>query len=87
MPYFSAFILAWFLLKEFRLKNWRTTSLIAVSFCIGCIIPFIITAIGFACAGLWSKFIFWTFQYARQYVSIFPLRAAPGQFAGDLIYF
>src|SRR6202021_2816877 len=33
------------------------------------------------CAGLWSKFIFWTFGYAHQYVSLLPLQAAPGQFA------
>ncbi len=51
------------------------------AFCGGCILPLLITAIGFACAGLWGKFIFWTFQYAHQYVSIrLPLRATPAQF-------
>ena len=58
--FFPAFIMVWFLLKEFRPKNWRTPGLIAVSFCIGCGIPLLVTAIGFACAGLWSKFFFWT---------------------------
>jgi hypothetical protein len=52
-----------------------------ILFCAGCILPFLVTAIGFACAGLWHSFIFWTFQYAEQYVSMLPLRAAPGQFA------
>jgi 4-amino-4-deoxy-L-arabinose transferase-like glycosyltransferase len=78
--FFPAFILLGYLWKEFRRDNRRKTVLIILVFCGGCILPFLITAIGFACAGLWGKFIFWTFQYARQYVSILPLRAAPGQF-------
>ena len=50
-------------------------------FCAGCLIPFIATVVGFACVGLLHAFIFWTFQYARQYVSMLPLRAVPNQFA------
>jgi hypothetical protein len=78
--FFPAFILVWFLWKELRRDNFKKIAAVAATFCIGCIIPFLITAIGFACAGLWGKFIFWTFQYAHQYVSILPFRAAPAQF-------
>ena len=79
--FFPLFIFVWFLWDQFRRNALQKSVLIAVIFCIGCVIPFLVTAIGFACAGLWKPFIFWTFQYARQYVSMLPLGAAPGQFA------
>jgi hypothetical protein len=79
--FFPAFILVWFLWKEFRSDNRRESSLSILVFCGGCLFPFLITAVGFAGAGLWGKFIFWTFQYAREYVSMLPLAAVPRQFA------
>lgn len=79
--FFPAFILAWFFWKEYRRRQWRELSLTALLFCGGCLLPFLIAAVGFACAGLWGNFIFWTFGYARQYVSMLPLVEAPGQFA------
>lgn len=79
--FFPAFVPAWFLGKEFRRHEWQKSALLFSIFCGGCAAPFLIAAAGFACAGLWGKFIFWTFQYARQYVSMLPLRAAPAQFA------
>ena len=77
---FPAFILIWYLWKELRRDRRQKILLNTSAFCGGCVLPLLITAIGFACAGLWGKFIFWTFQYAHQYVSILPLRAAPAQF-------
>ncbi len=47
----------------------------------GTALPLLITAIVLARAGVWGRFNFWTIQYARQYVSIFPLSAVPEQFA------
>ena len=79
--FFPAFILIWFLWSGFQRQPLRESSLIVLLFCAGCVLPFLVTAIGFACAGLWKPFIFWTFQYASQYVSMLPLGAAPGQFA------
>jgi hypothetical protein len=35
---------------------------------------------GLAWAGVWQRFHFWTIEYARQYVFIFPLRLAPEYF-------
>jgi Dolichyl-phosphate-mannose-protein mannosyltransferase len=79
--FFPAFILVWFIWKESQGKTWQSLSRVILIFCAGCLLPLIATAAGFACAGLWHAFVFWTFQYARQYVSMLPLRAAPGQFA------
>ncbi len=78
--FFPAVFLAWLLWSEFR-DNRKRAGLFVLIFCAGCAIPFLLMAAGFASAGLWHNFIFWTFDYARQYVSIFPPRAAPGQFA------
>jgi Dolichyl-phosphate-mannose-protein mannosyltransferase len=77
--FFPPFILAWQLWKE--RGQWKESAFVTLVFGGGCVVPFLITAAGFACAGLWGKFIFWTFEYARQYVSIFPLASAPWQFA------
>ena len=79
--FFPLFILVWRLWKQLRKETSQKNALIVLPFCAGCVIPILVTAIGFACAGLWKPFIFWTFQYARQYVSMLPLGAAPGQFA------
>lgn len=46
----------------------------------GVAFPLVVMAGTLALCGVWQRFIFWTIQYARQYVSILPLRAAPGQF-------
>lgn len=79
--FFPAFIIVWYLWNEFRRTTRQTLALVILIFCAGCVIPFLATVIGFACAGLLHAFMFWTFEYARQYVSMLPLRAAPGQFA------
>ena len=79
--FFPLFILVWFLWNGLQKETPRKLASIAFLFCAGCILPFLAIAIVFACAGLWHAFIFWTFGYARQYVSMLPLRAAPGQFA------
>ena len=46
----------------------------------GVALPLLLTAAAMAWAGVWDRFNFWTIEYARQYVSIFPLWAAPRQF-------
>ena len=47
----------------------------------GMAVPLLLTFAVLALAGVWDRFNFWTIQYARQYVSIFPLRSVPRQFA------
>ncbi|MGH7981220.1 MAG: ArnT family glycosyltransferase, partial [Limisphaerales bacterium] len=78
--FFPFFILVWFLWNCFRKEAAQKVIFSAILFCAGCVAPFLASAITFARAGLWHAFIFWTFDYARQYVSMLPLRAAPGQF-------
>ncbi|HUA64504.1 MAG TPA: glycosyltransferase family 39 protein, partial [Alphaproteobacteria bacterium] len=78
--FFPLFILIWFLWNERRNETPQKLVFISLLFCAGCILPFLAAAILFACAGVWHAFIFWTFEYARQYVSMLPLGAAPGQF-------
>jgi hypothetical protein len=78
--FFPLFILVWLLWKGLRGET-QISAVSIVLFCAGCIVPLSVTAIGFACAGLWHAFVLWTFQYARQYVSMLPMPAAPGQFA------
>lgn len=78
--FFPVIFAAWYFTKEFDWNNARKSVLPAFAFCGGCVLPFLAMALGFVCLGLWDKFVFWTFDYARQYVSIFPLRSAPVQF-------
>jgi 4-amino-4-deoxy-L-arabinose transferase-like glycosyltransferase len=78
---FPGFILVWHIWNAFRRKEWQSFSPVVSVFCAGCLVPFLATVAGLALAGLWHAFIFWTFQYARNYVSMLPLRAAPEQFA------
>ncbi|HEY1660803.1 MAG TPA: glycosyltransferase family 39 protein [Verrucomicrobiae bacterium] len=78
--FFPPVFLAWYFSREFQLGDRRKSGWLAFVFCAGCAIPVLVMAAGFAYAGLWGKFIFWTFEYARQYVAIFPLSTAPGQF-------
>ena len=40
-----------------------------VTFCVGAVLPFAITCIILAAAGVFDAFRFWTFSYAREYVS------------------
>ncbi|HEV2454176.1 MAG TPA: glycosyltransferase family 39 protein [Verrucomicrobiae bacterium] len=77
--FFPVFILVWLLWNG--LQNRRQTSALSICFyCAGCVVPLLVTAIVFASIGLWNDFFIWTFQYAREYVSILPMRAAPQQF-------
>jgi len=43
--------------------------------------PLLLTFALLALAGVWGRFFHWTIQYAREYVSIFPLRSVPRPFA------
>jgi hypothetical protein len=76
---FTGAAFAWLLWRVFR-KNEKAVSG-AVIFSTAAAIPLLLTAIGLAWAGVWNRFYAWTIQYAREYVSIFPLRVMPGQFA------
>lgn len=79
--FFPLFILAWLLWKERRRADRKTMVRPVLAFCGGCAVPFCVLAAGLLAAGVWDPFVYWTFDYARQYVSFLPLRLVPEQFA------
>jgi 4-amino-4-deoxy-L-arabinose transferase-like glycosyltransferase len=61
--------------RDPRAATIRTAWLIA-----GATVPPVVIGIVFALQGVLGKFLFWTFQYAREYVSLVPLSLAPELF-------
>jgi len=76
---FAAAALIWVSWRAPRLGK-NPAQLIAV-FVGGVAAPLLLTFALLALAGVWGRFFHWTIQYAREYVSIFPLRSVPRQFA------
>jgi Dolichyl-phosphate-mannose-protein mannosyltransferase len=62
-------------------RRGQKAALPAGIFIIGVAVPLLLTFALLALAGVWGRFNFWTIRYAREYVSIFPLRSVPHQFA------
>jgi hypothetical protein len=79
---FPVFIGLW-LMWEKRTQRvaWKKIARPLAIFGIGCAVPLLVMCAALAYAGVWDKFWFWTVDYARQYVSLFPLGALPRQFA------
>lgn len=75
---FAAAAFLWLSWRGFRKKE-KSIACAGIFFAAAAI-PLLLTAIGLAWAGVWDRFNLWTIQYARDYVSIFPLRAVPRQF-------
>jgi hypothetical protein len=76
---FAGAAVVWLVSREAR--PGKTPALAGGIFLGGLAAPLLLTFALLALAGVWDRFSFWTIQYAREYVSIFPLRAMPGQFA------
>jgi hypothetical protein len=76
---FAAAALIWLLCR--RLGKRGNVIYTVSTFAITTAIPLLVTAGGLVWAGVWDRFNLWTIQYAREYVSIFPLQAFPHQFA------
>jgi hypothetical protein len=55
----------------------RKRALHAGVFAAGIALPLTVTAVVLAVTGVWPRFVFWTIDYARQYVSLSPLSAMP----------
>ena len=62
---------------EFRRRplNWKFFIIRCIVFFIGVLIPFAVTCLVLWQSGVFEKFWFWTFDYAREYVSAVPLSA------------
>ena len=79
--FFVAAAGGWLLWRS-RIENSRGYRHAAV-FIVATALPLLISFIELACAGVWARFNQWTIQYARDYVSIFPISAVPYQFASS----
>lgn len=73
----SAFALfaAFYLLLELRRRRVHWAKILSrfALLCAGVVVPFVLTCIALLIAGVFDKFWFWTFVYAQEYVSSFPL--------------
>ncbi len=79
----AGFILFGFLLllwKQIRQKPLNKRNLIFVIsiYSFSVLLPFLITCFILWCCGVFEKFWFWTFEYARHYVSMIPLEIGTG---------
>ena len=63
-----------------RPLNWKACALKIGVLALGCLIPFAITCGLLWRAGVFEKFWFWTFRYAREYVSVVSLPQGVGLF-------
>ncbi len=66
---FGAVYLLWRLLMQPQ-RKLPTATVRFVIFCIGVILPFLVTCLIFVFAGTFDKFWFWTFVYARQNIEL-----------------
>jgi hypothetical protein len=76
---FAAVAFVWVVWRASRHK--KNPALTGGIFLGGVATPLLLAFALLAAAGVWDRFYFWTIQYAREYISIFPLRSVPRQFA------
>ena len=92
---FGLFYLAWGefhgprdLSKERRSANrrlaasgaeWKTGLVRCAWYCLGMVTPFLLMCLALMVAGVFDRFVFWTFTYAREYVSVHPLLRIPNE--------
>jgi hypothetical protein len=71
---FIAFTALYLFLSEIRRQPfvWRTFVVRGVLFLVGVVLPFVVTCLLLWRLGVFERFWFWTFKYARQYVAIVP---------------
>lgn len=56
-----------------RPLNWKRVAARGIVFLVGVLLPFVVTCLILWWVGVFEKFWFWIFDYARQYVSAVPL--------------
>ncbi|MFA5291857.1 MAG: glycosyltransferase family 39 protein [Phycisphaerae bacterium] len=74
---FGLFFLIW---KQVRQKpiTWKKPVLVIAIYGISVLVPFLITCLILWRCGVFEKFWFWTFNYARHYVSVVPFATGLG---------
>jgi len=73
--FFLVFALLYFIWSTFRARplDLRKLAIGGILLTLALMTPFIVTCVTLYAAGVFGKFWFWTFAYASQYVSEFPL--------------
>jgi hypothetical protein len=74
---FIGFAGGYLVFRELRLRpfNWKNFLTDCLIFSAGLLLPFALTCVVLWRCGVFAKFWFWTFDYARQYVTSVPLTA------------
>jgi hypothetical protein len=78
--FFLLFVSGWLAWQLSQQKKIKRPALRAGIFFAGFAAPLLLTAGVLVYAGVWDRFYFWAVQYAREYVSILPLRSIPRLF-------
>lgn len=76
--YFCLFALLWFGMREWKQhpREWRQSARRLGWFVLGMAAPLALTCLWLWMAGVFDKFWFWTFRYAREYVQAHPASGA-----------
>jgi hypothetical protein len=77
--FFLLFAAAYLIKSQWKPEaGWHDLAKCLSVFCCGAILPFALTCVWLWRAGVFQRFWFWTFTYARLYGTIVSLRDAPG---------
>src|SRR5205823_5078877 len=60
-------------------REWKKGLLRCGWYCLGIVTPFLVMCLALVVAGVFDRFVFWTFTYAREYVSVHPLFRIPNE--------
>ena len=84
--FFVAFGTLFLLWSEWQTRpfNWRRCVLRNAVFLAGAVVPFGVTCVILLKAGVFDRFWFWTFTYAREYVSEIPVSVGVGRLTRHL---
>ncbi len=80
---FGAVYFIWDVIKRMR-DRWKTVVLRFLVFCLGVVFLFLLICVVLFIGGVFEKFWFWTFDYARKYVIMMPYRVGVESFFKQL---
>ncbi|MDD5010702.1 MAG: glycosyltransferase family 39 protein, partial [Phycisphaerae bacterium] len=80
---FGFLFLVWQEIKH-RPFNWKRLIFVNLIYGFCAVLPFLVTCLILWRCGVFAKFWFWTFEYARHYISINPFEIAFGRLKGAL---
>jgi hypothetical protein len=83
---FVAFGALWVVVDAVRRRSPRDAVLEASVFAVAALAPFALVCLLMYAAGAFEPFWFWTFTYAREYVTILPLGGALGELRRDVAW-